>query len=104
MDEVEVTSTLSQLLLENMLPKHVVGIILNPKRNKDVFFANFIYKQLNIIVNSSLAMKFQRLFLLDINEIRSLKVYLRLKNFPKNLLFFSALGFIYIMHVRKFSF
>ena len=35
MDEVEVTSTMSRLLLENMLPKHVVGIILNPKRNKD---------------------------------------------------------------------
>jgi hypothetical protein len=38
MDEVEVTSTISQLLLENMLPKHVVGIILDPKRNKDVGF------------------------------------------------------------------
>jgi hypothetical protein len=38
MDEVEVTSTISQLLLENMLPKHVVGIILDPKRNKDVVF------------------------------------------------------------------
>ena len=36
MDEVEVTSTVSRLLLENMLPKHVVGIILDPKRNKDV--------------------------------------------------------------------
>ena len=36
MDELEVTSTMSRLLLENMLPKHVVGIILNPKRNKDV--------------------------------------------------------------------
>lgn len=35
MDEVEVTSTMSRLLLENMLPKHVVGIILNPKRNRD---------------------------------------------------------------------
>lgn len=30
------TSTMSRLLLENMLPKHVVGIILDPKRNKDV--------------------------------------------------------------------
>jgi hypothetical protein len=38
MDEVEITSTISRLLLENMLPKHVVGIILNPKRNKDVHF------------------------------------------------------------------
>jgi len=36
MDEVEVTSTMSRLLLENMLPKHVVGIILDPRRNKDV--------------------------------------------------------------------
>ena len=36
MDEVEVTSTMSRLLLENMLPKHVVNIILDPKRNKDV--------------------------------------------------------------------
>lgn len=36
MDEVEVTSTMSRLLLENMLPKHVVGIILDP-RNKDVY-------------------------------------------------------------------
>ena len=35
MDEVEVTSTMSRLLLENMRPKHVVGIILNPKRNRD---------------------------------------------------------------------
>ncbi|RNA40559.1 adenylate cyclase type 2 [Brachionus plicatilis] len=34
-DEVEVTSTMSRLLLENMLPKHVVGIILDPKRKKD---------------------------------------------------------------------
>jgi hypothetical protein len=36
MDEVEITSTMSRLLLENMLPKHVVSIILDPKRNKDV--------------------------------------------------------------------
>jgi hypothetical protein len=35
-DEVEVTSTMNRLLLENMLPKHVVEIIMNPNRNKDV--------------------------------------------------------------------
>lgn len=40
-DEVEVTSTMSRLLLENMLPKHVVEIIIDPRRNKDV--KSFLY-------------------------------------------------------------
>ncbi len=35
-DEVEVTSTMNRLLLENVLPKHVIEIIMNPSRNKDV--------------------------------------------------------------------
>ena len=35
-DELQVTSDLSRLLLENMLPKHVVEIIIDPKRNIDV--------------------------------------------------------------------
>ncbi len=38
MDELEATSTMSRLLLENMLPKHVVGIILNPSRNQDELY------------------------------------------------------------------
>lgn len=42
MDEVEVTSTMSRLLLENMLPKHVVGIIMDPRRNKDVKIFHWI--------------------------------------------------------------
>jgi hypothetical protein len=35
-DELQVTSDMSRLLLENMLPKHVVEIIIDPKRNIDV--------------------------------------------------------------------
>lgn len=35
-DELQVTSDLSRLLIENMLPKHVVEIIMDPKRNIDV--------------------------------------------------------------------
>jgi hypothetical protein len=35
-DELQVTSDLSRLLIENMLPKHVVEIIIDPKRNIDV--------------------------------------------------------------------
>jgi adenylate cyclase 2 len=42
MDEVEVTSTMSRLLLENMLPKHVVEIILDPNRNsEDVYHEKY---------------------------------------------------------------
>jgi hypothetical protein len=45
-EQVEITSTMSRLLLENMLPKHVVGIIMNPNRKKDVnnlFLSKYVY-------------------------------------------------------------
>ena len=46
-DELQVTSDLSRLLLENMLPKHVVEIIIDPNRNIDVcnpnIEANYIF-------------------------------------------------------------
>lgn len=40
-DELQVTSDLSRLLIENMLPKHVVEIIMDPQRNIDVCFKYF---------------------------------------------------------------
>lgn len=42
-DELQVTSDMSRLLLENMLPKHVVEIIIDPKRNIDVCFLCFFF-------------------------------------------------------------
>ena len=42
-DELQVTSDMSRLLLENMLPKHVVEIIIDPKRNIDVCIFCFFF-------------------------------------------------------------
>lgn len=56
-DEVEVTSTMSRLLLENMLPKHVVGIILDPKRKKDVNKIKEDKEKLCFIFKGSLSWK-----------------------------------------------
>lgn len=52
---MEVTSTMSRLLLENMLPKHVVGIILNPKRKNDVQKLKKKIKKINFLFPGSLS-------------------------------------------------